>query len=53
MSEMVSNFDVAIRLALIIAETEGVEEYKVLTRLCNDALKEIERLRAENKRLKR
>ena len=48
MSEIINNLDIATRLYLLIPELEGESK-----KLCEDALKEIERLRAENKRLKR
>jgi len=48
MSEIVNNLDIAIRLALSIEGAEGVS-----LKVFEDALEEIERLRVENKRLRR
>lgn len=47
MSEVINNLDVAVRLYLTALESEGEAQ-----KLCEDALDEIETLRAENKRLK-
>jgi archaellum component FlaC len=49
--QAVNNFDIAVRLALVLSALDG-EDYKVLKKLCGDALEEIERLRAEVKKLK-
>ncbi len=49
--QAVNNFDIAVRLALVLSDLDG-EDYKVLKKLGGDALEEIERLRAEVKKLK-
>ncbi len=49
--QAVNNLDIALRLALVLSALDG-EDYKVLKKLCGDALEEIERLRAEVKKLK-
>ena len=49
MSEIINNLDIATRLALLSEDLpSGSPELKLI----NDALAEIERLRAENKKLK-
>ena len=50
MSEIITNLDIAVRLTMIV-ELGALDDDS--RRLCKDALDEIERLRAENKRLKR
>ena len=47
MSEIINNIDIATRLYLLIPELDGESQ-----KLCKDALDEIERLRAENKKMK-
>ena len=49
--QAVNNFDIAVRLALVLSDLDG-EDYKVLKKLGGDALEEIERLRAEVKKMK-
>ena len=49
MSEIINNLDITIRLAMLI-ELGNLDLES--SKLCNDALAEIERLRAENKKLK-
>jgi len=49
MSELINNIDIATRLYLIVEVLDNDEAKK----LCQDALEEIERLRAENKKLRR
>ena len=49
--QAVNNLDIALRLALVLSALDG-EDYKVLKKLCGDALEEIERLRAEVKKMK-
>ena len=49
MSELISNIDIATRLYLIVEVLDNDEAKK----LCQDALDEIERLRAEVKKLRR
>ena len=49
MSEIIQNIDIATRLYLIVEVLDNDEAKK----LCQDALEEIERLRAENKKLRR
>ena len=51
MSEIVNNLDIAVRLAILIEM--GVDMDNDTKKLCKDALGEIERLRAENKKLRR
>ena len=46
MSEIINNLDIAVRLYILI---ESVDDHDT-KKLCEDALKEIERLRAEVKR---
>jgi hypothetical protein len=50
MSEIITNLDIAVRLAMIV-ELGALDDDS--RKLCEDALAEIERLRLENKRLKR
>ena len=49
MSEIITNLDIAVRLAMII-ELGALDDDS--RKLCEDALAEIERLRAENKKMK-
>jgi len=49
MSELINNIDIATRLYLVVEVLDNDEAKK----LCQDALEEIERLRAENKKLRR
>ena len=49
MSEIINNLDITIRLAMLI-ELGNLDLES--SKLCNDALAEIERLRAENKKMK-
>jgi len=49
MSELINNIDIATRLYLIVEVLDNDEAKK----LCQDALDEIERLRAEVKKLRR
>jgi len=48
MSELINNLDIAVRLSMLI-EIDLDEKTR---KLCEDALEEIERLRAENKKMK-
>jgi len=50
MSEIIHHLDISTRLALLIMVLEDGDEAKLL---CQDALDEIERLKAENKKLRR
>ena len=49
--QAVNNLDIALRLALVLSALDG-EDYKILRKLCKDAIDEIERLRAEVKKMK-
>ena len=51
MSEIINHLDIATRLAILIEM--GVDMDNDTKKLCKDALAEIERLRAENKKLRR
>ena len=50
MSELINNLDIAVRLVMIIELASNLDEEP--RKLCEDALEEIERLRAENKKMK-
>jgi hypothetical protein len=54
MNEITNNLDIAVRLSLVVLDLEPDTKgkYATLSKLCKDALAEIERLRAENKKLR-
>jgi archaellum component FlaC len=50
MNELVNNLDITVRLAILIELGHDMD--RDTTKLCKDALEEIERLRAEVKKMK-